>query len=199
VFHKAISIGVSCQPAKQIRTILGQTEAYFFDWMIAPLPAMLKAVESDFAGMLQPQNLSYSDSRKIRVEDSANGLQYQHDFPADESGMVLPGFADHADAVREKYLRRAMRTKEVINSGEPILLVRYVQVQPELTESARASVVRLFAERFPKGRLSFLWASPLIEGFNRTDGGYLCHVPYSPKWDGDEAGWRAAFDYVRGA
>lgn len=202
MFAKVISIGATCQTARQIRNLLEQREAYYFDWLISPLPAVMKSIENGFTGILQPENLSYSDHRKIRLIDSINGLQYQHDFPVDEKNddpalreMILPDFVDHAHLAREKYIRRALRTLDVLSSGVHILLVRYVQDASELAPQRRNELKKVFAHRFPSGQLSFLWASPHVEGFNTVDDGWLCNLPPSPRWDGDAEGWRRALTF----
>ncbi|MGY0797595.1 DUF1796 family putative cysteine peptidase [Lysobacter sp. A286] len=201
MYAKVISIGATCQTAKQIRNQLGQNEAYYFDWLISPLPAVIKAIENDFEEILLPENLTYSDDRKIRLIDSANGLQYQHDFPIDrlnpdlsQREVILPSFAEHADLVREKYRRRAERTREVLKSGERVLLVRYAQVAEDLTEVRRQDLCNTFKRAFPSGELFFLWASPLVNEFKSVEAGWMCSLPQVENWDGDALGWRKVFE-----
>lgn len=201
-YAKAISIGASCQPAKQIRTLLGQTEAYFFDWMISPLPAVLRAYETDFVNLLQAENLSYSDHRKIRLRDAANGLEYQHDFPVDANNadpaqreVILPDFADHVAIAQEKYARRLERTREVLDAGEPILIVRYVNTPFDLEPANRKALAEIVRSKHPSAQLTFLWASPLVSDFTRSAEGYICTLPHSPKWDGCPIGWGRVLEF----
>jgi len=201
-YEKAVSVGVSCQPAKQIRTLLGQTEAYFFDWLISPLPAVLCALENNFSNILQPGNLSYTDDRRIRLRDAANGLEYQHDFPADRDNpdpllrdVILPDFASHAAVARDKYARRLQRTNAVIESGTPVLIVRYVNARSDLETGNRRALVDALHRRYPGASLGFLWASPLVSGFEQSGDGYVCNLPPSAKWDGCPDGWRKAFEF----
>ena len=159
-YEKAVSVGVSCQPAKQIRTLLGQTEAYFFDWLISPLPAVLCALENDFSNILQSENLSYTDHRKIRLRDAANGLEYQHDFPIDRDNpdplqreVILPDFASHAALARDKYARRLQRTNAAMESGAPVLMVRYVNARSDLEAGNRRALVNALRRRYPGANL----------------------------------------------
>lgn len=201
-FAKVLSFGCSCQPAKHIRTQLGQTEAYFFDWMISPLDATIRAIETDFEGILQPGNLAYSDHRRIRLRDAVNGLEYQHDFPVDREhpdpakrDVILEGFDAHCDAVLDKYTRRKERTQAVIESGEPVMIVRYGQLAEELTPDARSRFVDVLRARHPKADLTFLWASMLAQDFECVPNGFICPLPHSTAWDGDPEGWRKAFAF----
>lgn len=203
MYDKVISIGATCQVATHIRKQLQQTEAYYFDWLISPLPAVIFSIKSWFDGILQPENLTYSDSRKIRLTDAANGLQYQHDFPVDKDNPdpsrreeILPDFAVHISAVREKYLRRVNRMKAALSRQGHILLIRYVQIADDLADEHRFAIVQAFQTQFPSSRLTFLWASQLISEHKMLeDGNYMCHLPKSDKWDGDSAGWSDVFKY----
>lgn len=202
-YSKVISFGLSCQPAKHIRAQLSQPEAYYFDWMISPLPALIRCIEDDFAGLLRPENLSYSDTRRIRIRDAANGLEYQHDFPVDATNpdpskrdVILEGFQDHADSVRDKYLRRMERTQATLDSGDPILIVRYSLEAGELQPAARQSLVKALRTRHPLADLTFLWASMLASGFETVEDGFVCGLPKTTTWDGSPDGWRQILEFT---
>jgi hypothetical protein len=194
-YAKVISLGLSCQPAAHIREMLGQTEAYFFDWLVTEPEALRATIEHDFEVLRDPEKLSYSDARKIQILDPTTGLMFQHDFPADGE-VIRPGYADHVDEVRGKYQRRAARLAAVLNSGAPTLLVRLAHTAVELDEPARDGLAQLVNEKF-KGDFTFLWASPAATESRRCRNGYVAALkPDWSHWKGDAASWRKAFEFA---
>src|SRR5262249_39680549 len=101
-YANVISLGLSCQPAAHIRDMLGQTEAYFFDWLVTEPEALRATIERNFEVLLEPTKLRYSDARRIQILDPTTGLLFQHDFPAD-GDVIRPDYADHVEDVRGKY------------------------------------------------------------------------------------------------
>jgi hypothetical protein len=203
MFTKTLSIGSTCQPAKRIRDLLHQSESYFFDWLITPYPSLIKTIQCDFEGMLDPEKLRYSDERKIRIIDLYNNLEYQHDFPIDSDNpqevlrtTIVPNFKDYHVEVREKYLRRALRFKKALSEGDNTLLIRYSQSLGELSNDARKNLYNTFKEHFPKSRFTILWASTLINGYSTDDFGVMAHLPKSENWDGSIDGWQLALDFT---
>lgn len=180
-----VSIGFNCQVAYQIRRATGHGEAYVFDWLITPLPALLRAIEHGLVDMLRPQHLSINEAGN-RVVDAATGLEHQHDFPTDEHHKVLPGFEAHVERARTRLLRRAERLFDLLGSRERVCLVRNLW-KDELAPEQRAAIVRAFSRRFPASDLSFLWVSHYEAGSDVT------RVPWGADWKGDDAAWDVLF------
>lgn len=191
----AVSLGVNCQVAHQIRRATGQREAFFFDWIVTEHAALLKATPLHFTSILESENLQLATNRKS-VLDLGSGLRfYLHDFPS-KDGVIDPETLEASGvAIRDKYLRRAERTRSLLLSGSPVVLVRYVHgPSPDVLMQQRSEIMDAFRRNYPQGNLSFLWVTD-SDAVAATLG-IPCAPPSPLGWTGDNAAWDRAFTFA---
>jgi hypothetical protein len=58
MYDEYISLGGRCETAFQFRRVLGRDSSSFFSWNVTPLPSLIRLLETDFAGILQPETLA---------------------------------------------------------------------------------------------------------------------------------------------
>jgi hypothetical protein len=191
----AVSLGTNCQVAHQIRRITGQREAFFFDWIVTEHDALLRSAALQFQALLAPKNLQLATNGKS-VLDAATGLRfYLHDFPS-TNGMIDPDrLEENASVVREKYLRRAGRTRSLLACGEPVLLVRYLVGQPaDVCAQQRDDITRAFRHHYPEVNVRFLWVTDSPDVAAAL--GIHCAPPSPLGWTGDDVAWDMALASV---
>lgn len=84
------------------------------------------------------------------VVNKRTGLQYKHDFPAN-----VP-FADSFNTVRDKYVRRIKRLRELIDSSDTILFV-YFGLSVGFSDEYLIEQQEKLAKKFPSKRIDFLY------------------------------------------
>ena len=190
---KWISLGSTCQPAYWIRNELKQPEAYFFDWLITPPKALVKVLEDGVNDLLLSDNLSIHH-KGIRVVDDFYGLEFQHDFPEDEKGLILDGYENHISGVKEKYIRRYERFLKLFQDKSEVCFVRY----GDREEAIKFLEPRL-KELLGSWNAIFIFASEHIKSEVSEGKVYKFKLPKSSDWKGDEAKWKEIISTVLSA
>lgn len=187
---KFISIGQACPCAYHIRRVTGQREAHFFDWIVTSHKALMDALPLKFSELLPADRLRRFPTHLL---DESTGLRfYAHDFPGDHRGHIRDDYAEHVDAVREKYLRRAERTQALFTSGNPVVVVRYGQDTPMTKfEGEIREIKSAFARLYPDGNFRYLWLSH----FSSIHGDVF-QAPETDRWQGSDAAWDRALRSV---
>ncbi|WP_419226904.1 DUF1796 family putative cysteine peptidase [Alteromonas sp. OM2203] len=187
---KWISLGSTCQPAYWIRNELKQPEAYFFDWLITPPKALIKVLDDGIDDLLDVKNLSIHH-RGIRVIDDLSGLEFQHDFPEDETGKILDSYVDYVDNVRDKYIRRYERLIELIASDKQIVFVRYGD-RPSNIPSLREKI----QETLMNSKSILIFASEHIECDQEDFPFFYFNLEPCSDWKGDQPKWKEIVDKI---
>lgn len=178
-----LSFGANCQPAYQLRRITGQTEAYFFDWLVTHHDALIKVLTHGPDRLLERSELV--NNGKTVLDDSTGLRFYAHDF-SNTNGIISPGFTTELASVRDKYMRRWQRTLELIRSCPNLCIVRlYLHCSDEEIRQQTTEIEGVVQQLSPTGAVSFLWvttnASPLPNSAS---------VATTPeRWQGDDMSW----------
>jgi hypothetical protein len=198
-YRACISLGAGCQTAYHIRRCLWQPEAYFFDWLATPMPALLVLLRGGLDGLFRdpgdfcPQAAPPSGHFPIRHRTL--GVVSYHDLRRDE------GWRDFSLAAA-KYAALAERWRRTIEGGGPLLFVRHL-----IDRADAARLVDTLKEVYPDLAFSVLavsegddpaasWELPQLfhtvvgrtpfEAIDRGDAGPAA-------WKGDAEGWQEAF------
>lgn len=183
-FDDIVSLGRACQPAYQIRRLLGVQAAHVFDWIITPDTALQALLATRLDGFFSRDRLIMGP--EACVIDALTDVRFLHEFP--------PG----AD-LDEKYMEHAPRFRMLTErwrafmaSRRRVLFIR----QHAWDADARATARRL------RGTLDVV--APLLDYtllyltsddeapwgeekiFNRR-----LHQPEVPDWRGDDQAWAA--------
>lgn len=124
-YNRVISIGMKCGPASMLKHYYLRDASYPFDWLTTPIDSLIEQIESDFRNfLLSADTLSRRADNACCIQDSASGIELQHDFTADGS------LEEELPKVREKYRRRYSR---LAHTPGPVLFVRFVLSEEELS------------------------------------------------------------------
>jgi hypothetical protein len=185
-YDQVVSLGKGCQPAHQIRRLIGIASAHVFDWIVTTDGGLVTHIESGLDGFFALDRLGAGPSGVI--VDVATGTQFIHEFP---KGRELPAqHAEHAGRIA----MLAARWRELLGSDQRVLFVRMHMDD----EAPRASAERLrdaIAGRAPRLRFTILYLTddPADEIAWGTAGIINRHLkqpePYT--WEGDDAAWEA--------
>ncbi len=119
-----IPIGSHCEIASYLRHIGYRKEAFPFDWTVTPIQSAMELINNDFEDFLKKDNLVFLEPTN-RLLFKENGIDvnvcediitpvfdkkyhilFVHDFSKDAENEY--------DIVKEKYLRRVERLKEIL-------------------------------------------------------------------------------------
>lgn len=183
-YDQVVSLGQACQPAYQIRRILGISSAHVFDWIMTPTEGLIALIGSDLEAFFSRDRLGVGASGAIT--DLPTDTRFVHEFP--EGSDLDAQHAEHAG----RYVMLAERWRDLLRSRQRVLFVRQENWAPD----PRASAVRLHATLRAKAphlrfRLLYLTANPADEtpwGYPDVINRYLPQLePYD--WRGDNAAW----------
>lgn len=192
MFHKVISLGHSCVPAFYIRKWLRkQPEAYFFDWLVTPPPALLAIIRSGLMTLFEQQKFAISEAPKpssiyVPVIHTQLKVLFYHDF------KKTRGLVDFTP-VRNKYSFLAERWNKLMNSDNRILFIRH-----HINKEECIALKQVLCGAYPKLDFEILainecdpatlkWDIPKVNSQ---------YVKYCDKWVGDESEWAKAFKSV---
>ncbi len=140
-----VSLGFNCRPAQALFDEHLRNASYPFDWIWTQADQLYKVIDDDFAHFLEPESLKPGHRGILDYY----GLHFMHDFPTEHGIVDSPARSDWKDfipIVREKYLRRINRFKNLLSGSEKIYLIRYY-----LVTKAQAIALRdLFIKKYPK-------------------------------------------------
>lgn len=114
-----ISLGFFCSTALELERYGFREASYPLDWVICPLAPTLTLLESEFHGLLKPDQLSRDSKRSYIVSDTGSGIEFYHDFNPEQA------VEEQVNAVQEKYSRRILRLYRAMT--QRTLFVRYIE------------------------------------------------------------------------
>ena len=100
-----------------------------FDWGISYFPNVIDAIDKEFIGFLDYDNLSQDMLNRSHYREDKYNFYFYHDFNKYDS------FEKQWENVKEKYWRRINRFLKLIKS--PTLFIRYISSE-ELDENGRS-------------------------------------------------------------
>jgi hypothetical protein len=185
-YDQVVSLGKGCQPAHQIRRLLGTTSAHVFDWIVTTDGGLVAHIASGLDGFFALDRLGPAPGGVIA--DVATGTQFIHEFP--KGREVRAQHAEHA----ARFAMLAARWRALLRSDQRVLFVRMHMDD----DAPRASAERLrdaIAGRAPRLRFTILYLTddPADEVGWGMAGIVNRHLkqpePYA--WEGDDAAWEA--------
>jgi len=121
-----LSLGPNCFVKEFIKFLGIQQETHFFDYIGSTLWSLCDLIEYDFKDVFK-----YSDYQNMRVlQDSyiySNKkyyLNFKHDFPQKHEGGEIRINTTFFLQFQQKYQRRILRFKNLLESGVPLLFIR---------------------------------------------------------------------------
>lgn len=202
-----VSLGAWCQVASQIKTCTGDIASGPFDWLVTPLPALIRILREDAQGLALAA---------IAEDDTAicptYGCLYHHEFERDAARRCI--ITDEALArTRSKLLHKWESLKQKLSDGQRTLFVRFggdgrparawpYHVDPHRTCSAELNALDdALAERFPGMDFDILhvwheqmhpsdFSAPLSPRIRLAP----MTTPSHRDWRGDAMAWQALFD-----
>jgi hypothetical protein len=194
MFDNYVSLGHNCEGAFQVRRLLGRDVAYYFNWLVTPLDALVEILRADFAGAYDRANLRVTADVGM-VLDAGYGMKYHSAFRK-ELGRALEGprfEALHAESAA-KYAMLAERFRELARSTNRVLYV--VKTAHEAARDGAAQMRDILAARYPDHdfQIAVLQTSDRQEpdwGEDRIHNRYLArfadpsraHDGHVPSWD----------------
>jgi len=199
-YDRIISVGCLCHVAYQIRRFTGDTTAFFFDWLYTPFEGLLQALENDFTGAFQRENLVFAhDDLSINrtVRDSKTGFDLFHYLPKDVDGGVKVNVLDaEFPQLKARFEYLSSRWLRTMN-GARILFVRQVaERRPEPSVKALAEVL---SRKYPTLDFDILAVTMTDTGHTKFSVDpdtprILSAQVKKDKWPGDSVSWDAAFE-----
>lgn len=183
-YDQVVSLGHACQPAYQIRRVLGVTSAHVFDWIVIPDPALITLIGSDLDGFFSRDRLGVGSSEAIT--DLPTDTRFVHEFPKDSDVDVQ--HAQHAG----RYAMLIRRWRRLLRSRQRVLFVRQHGWDPD-PRAAAARLQALLLAKAPRLRFTLLYLTgdPADEVPWGQEGVINRHLPQPEPydWRGDNAAW----------
>lgn len=147
-FDRLISLGTDCSVGLAFKGLEIKEETYPFDWTVSHYRWLRAQMEERLPWPVDGSALTiHRESEPYIVADEPAGIFYYHDFTPGES--VESELAE----VAARYRRRADRLREVMDSGQRLLLVRAYRGGDEPTSGGTTADIEALAEiietRFP--------------------------------------------------
>ena len=183
-----ISLGTDCQPALQISIHRPNNVMHLFDWLAVPIRQLIKLIENDFEGFLQPDNLHpfFIENKLTAVFDTRYRIDFNHDFATFDASDI--------SRVRSLYGLKIRWFRELLDEPDepPSYFIRRWDVRdgPE-DETVAVELFHLLKRRRRDIRLLYLHNDPLRLPVKRK--GYRSHFLRPPQpfiWKGDFHAWR---------
>ena len=188
-FDKVISIGHSCVPAHQIRKWLNQQEAYFFDWLVTPPPALITLIRCGLMTLFDKSRLAIHEPGKnkyVPIIHTEMKVIFYHEFRKEKE------LTDYS-IVYSKYLFLSSRLNDLLKSQSKVLFIRHHIKKEECEEVQKA-----IAEAYPKLCFEILAVNecdPSTLNWN-VPGIHSYHVNNVQAWHGDDNQWLDVFKKV---
>lgn len=147
MYDNYVSLGHNCEGAFQFRRLLGRDVAYYFNWLVTPLDALVEVLRADFAGAYARDRIEPTQDPNM-IFDAAYGMKYHSAFRK-ELGRNLEGprFAEiHAESAA-KYAMLADRFRELARSPNRVLYV--VKTAHEAARDKSVELRDVLAARYP--------------------------------------------------
>ncbi len=146
----AISLGMNCFPALQLREHGIRVRSFPFDWDITPFSALYAILENDFRGFIDLKNLAINQKENT-VFNKHYQFKLNHDFDIKDWYDGSEGLTPHNKTgvlkyqkVVAYYQRRIARFYKVFELGVPIYLFRRI-----ITAEQAKKLNRLLRSKFP--------------------------------------------------
>ena len=148
-----ISLGSTCGPALNLRSLGIRTVAYPFDWVISPFEALINALNDDFQYFLNDLKIRPGNQGVI----DHYGFHFTHDWPtinqsnidALNSDFIGNNTLFHSwqkvlPAVKEKYRRRIERLNQACLSKEKVVFIRADDISKESAITLRDFFIKKY-------------------------------------------------------
>jgi Putative papain-like cysteine peptidase (DUF1796) len=205
-YDRFISLGCDCQAAYNIRRVTGDLSPFFFDWLYTPLYGLMDTLETDFAHVLQKENVTYSVNFISRtVTDSRSGLDFFHFFSKDPDGGVNENAIEREYRIQKtKFDFLASRWLRMVKDAR-ILFVRHTSKigNPESIDDLKR-LRELLLRKYPSVDCTILAVTrrnltldrPLEPPLENCAGIFTTSVK-NAKWPGDAPSWDAALTFFK--
>lgn len=147
MFDNYVSLGHNCEGAFQVRRLLGRDVAYYFNWLVTPLDALVEVLRADFAGAYDWPNLK--PTRDVgMILDEAYGMKYHSAFRKELGGRLEgPRFREIHVESAAKYAMLADRFRDLARSPNRVLYV--VKTAHETARDKAVELRDILAARYP--------------------------------------------------
>ncbi|EWM18767.1 DUF1796 family putative cysteine peptidase [Kutzneria sp. 744] len=194
-FDLCVGLGQHCESTYQIRRILGQDGAHFFDWLEIDLVYVRNAIATDFGEVLRSGRMALTSDGDGALDLHA-GMEFYHEFHAEEGQpLTVADIEAQLPKAQEKFAFLAERWREMTASSARVLYVR----QDANGVEKVADIVELrdlIATRYPGHDFAILWLgrTPPADLDQLPPGIAFREVPLLPgRWQGDDEAWDALF------
>lgn len=189
VYDRIVSLGSACEPAYQIRSHTGKSEADYFDWLITPAESLITAIETDFSGFDNKQDFVITED-KGSVINNRTKIEYRHSFPRGSDGLIrddfLTSFSEYE--ARTAYLLGRWRS----NFSRP---GRVLFIRRDITLEEVDRLSRAIQDAYPQVQAKILVvASDDYESLTTVPGVSFAHIPgHTGDGLGQPEAWRRKF------
>jgi hypothetical protein len=173
-----ISLGPNCFVKEFIKFLNIDQETHFFDYIGSTLWSLCDLIENDFKDLFK-----YSDYKNMHVLKNSHiysnekyYLNFKHDFPQKHEGGEIRINAPFFLQFEQKYKRRILRLKNLLESGAPLLFIRTDlnsnrvknQIYKEKDENGSEidyfkKLIQLIKKKYPKSNCTFIFLTKHIE------------------------------------
>ena len=144
MYGDLISLGSVCEVAYQIKLHTDKDESDYFDWLITPIAAVVFALERNFEGMFDLNDLEIFANGEA-VHNKKTGIMYLHTFPLSEDRLVLPNFRDLYPDASSKFLHFRRKFLALKDRNDPVTFIRR-DVSPEEASLLCETIRRNFSK-----------------------------------------------------
>lgn len=197
---KFVSLGTACQVTHQLRRLGLADETMFYDWLVTQHRQLIGTLAFDFTESLFREGYTLPNAGNYLTENVTNLCFYPHDFVGlaekDEAAIN-----QQIQKVREKYVRRAARTRETFSSGGRVCVVRhFFDTPPEAIVEHQQEIVLRLASLYPSTTFTYFWGSDFsIDAELGSRNGRVHCLPKAETWHGNDAAWDAAISSLESA
>ena len=128
-YKNYISLGYFCEVAQDLEKLGLRNASSPFDWGISYFPNVIDAIDKEFDGFLDYDNLSQNALNRAHYHEDKYHFYFFHDF--DKYKSLDKQYA----SVKEKYWKRIKRFLNSIK--DPSLFVKYISIE-ELDENGKS-------------------------------------------------------------
>lgn len=121
LYDNYISLGYFCEVAQDLEKLGLRNMSSPFDWGISSFPGVVEAIENNFEGFMDYENLSQVSSNRRHYHEDKYNFFFFHDFNKYKS------LDEQYEQVKEKYNRRIDRFLKSIQ--RPTLFVKYISTE----------------------------------------------------------------------
>ncbi|MEJ5083872.1 DUF1796 family putative cysteine peptidase [Ochrobactrum sp. MYb379] len=189
---KYVSLGHACQVAHQLKRLGLSEETLFYDWLVTHHGRLMDSLDFSFKNRLFSEGYTLPQKSNYLIENSTGLSFYPHDFrglPEKDTKLI----DSQIDDVRSKYMRRAERTLEILNSSQQVCVVRHFFSEPlDNIIGQQKEIIDKLGHLYPTTEFQYLWASELETANLNSPHGPIHHLPKANVWQGDDTAWGKA-------